>query len=326
MKKVVDNPRLIYKCCKLYYENNYSQNEIADIIGISRVSVSRLLKAGREEGIVQIRVISPNQLGYSELENDLEHLYHLKEAVVIEHDPLATSYDEQAEIRSAAINLLETYLEPGDVVGVSMGRTLYNICGAGASVTNRTDCTFVPVVGGISISGNSVNTVHSNQIARGFADLFGGEFIEFFAPAMFSDKAILHGFMKEKMAHRVLEYYRRMRTVIMGIGTPNHAMSTMIKGGYIRQAEIDKMVEAGMVGDISLQYFDRAGRTEVFRSFNDRVAGLSLEEMRKVENRICIGTGARKAEALLGAIQGGFVNILITDSECAQKLIEFQKG
>ncbi len=326
MKKVVDNPRLIYKCCKLYYEKNCSQNEIADIIGISRVSVSRLLKAGRDEGIVQIRVISPNQLGYSELENDLENLFHLKEAVVIEHDPLATSFDEQAEIRKAAISLLETCLENGDVVGVSMGRTLYNICGENTGAVGQFDCTFVPVVGGISVSGSSVNAVHSNQIARGFAELFGSEYIEFFAPAMFSDKTILQGFMKEKMARRIQEYYRRMRTVIMGIGTPNHAMSTMIRGGYIRQNEIERMVEAGMVGDISLQYFDREGRTEAFRSFNDRVAGLSLEEMKTVENRICIGTGSRKAEALLGAIQGGFVNILITDSECAQKLIEFKKG
>ena len=53
MKKVVDDPRLIYKCCYLYYKENLSQAQICDQLGVSRATVSRLLKAGREKEIVR---------------------------------------------------------------------------------------------------------------------------------------------------------------------------------------------------------------------------------------------------------------------------------
>ena len=75
MRKVVDDPRLIYKCCKLYYEDDYSQQQIADTLGVSRVSVSRMLCAGREAGMVKIQVVSPNHLTYNKLEQELEQLY-----------------------------------------------------------------------------------------------------------------------------------------------------------------------------------------------------------------------------------------------------------
>lgn len=54
-----------------------SQQQIADHLMISRVSVNRMLKAGREMGIVMIQVLSPNRLEYSKLEQKLEKLYFL---------------------------------------------------------------------------------------------------------------------------------------------------------------------------------------------------------------------------------------------------------
>ena len=54
MKKIVDDNRLIYKCCYLYYMDGLGQKEICDQLGISRATVSRLLKAGKENGVVRI--------------------------------------------------------------------------------------------------------------------------------------------------------------------------------------------------------------------------------------------------------------------------------
>ena len=41
MKKIVDDLRLIYKVCCLYYEDDMRQQEISDYLGISRATVSR---------------------------------------------------------------------------------------------------------------------------------------------------------------------------------------------------------------------------------------------------------------------------------------------
>lgn len=36
MKKIVDDDRLIYKCCNLYYMKNKTQVEICNTLGLSR--------------------------------------------------------------------------------------------------------------------------------------------------------------------------------------------------------------------------------------------------------------------------------------------------
>ena len=49
---------------------------------------------------------------------------------------------------------------------------------------------------------------------------------------------------------------------------------------------------------------------------------MRLEDIRKVPSKIGIAGGERKVEAVIGAIRGGYINVLITDTECAQKMIE----
>lgn len=50
-----DDIRLIVKIAQLYYEQDMTQAQIARELGIYRTTISRLLKRGREQGIVTIR-------------------------------------------------------------------------------------------------------------------------------------------------------------------------------------------------------------------------------------------------------------------------------
>jgi DNA-binding transcriptional regulator LsrR (DeoR family) len=74
-----------------------------------------------------------------------------------------------------------------------------------------------------------------------------------------------------------------------------------------------------------LQFYDRDGNTDQFSFYNDRVAAMRLKDIRRIPSKIGIAGSARKAEAVIGAIRGGYLNILITDTECARKLIELAK-
>ena len=64
MKKFVDDTRLVYKCCSLYYEDELNQQEIAEYLSVSRASVSRMLQLGKEMGIVKIEICNPGLLTY----------------------------------------------------------------------------------------------------------------------------------------------------------------------------------------------------------------------------------------------------------------------
>src|SRR4051794_13661548 len=73
--------RLMTKVASLYYEQGLRQAEIADRLDLSQSRVSRLLKQAEKEGIVRITVAQPQGF-YPELEERLQVLYGLREAVV----------------------------------------------------------------------------------------------------------------------------------------------------------------------------------------------------------------------------------------------------
>lgn len=325
MKKIVDDLRLIYKCCCLYYVDEMSQQQICDHIGISRATVSRMLKAGRATGIVKIDIKNPVNLTYGQVERELEKKYGLKEVIVVDGSPLDSKADRILRINEEALNYLSRLFKDGDYIGVSMGSTLDNIVNVHKTIENKIDCTFVPVVGGVSSNQNANRSIHSNEIANNFANKFGGKAMQFFAPALFTDINVMKGFLKEKPAQEILSIYPKLNTVVMGVGIPRAGASTLEQHGYIQAQDVKKFVDDGAVGDISLKYFDQYGRTEKFTKFNDRVAGLSIKLMREIENRVGIATGIEKTDAILGAIRGDFINILITDIECADKLAKLEK-
>lgn len=320
MKKIIDDTRLIFKCCSLYYEDEMSQQEICDYLGISRPSVSRMLKLGKEQGIVKVEIISPYNLTFGKLERSLEKKFSLKEVIVVDSSPLQIGTERiSSNLGEETLNYLSRTLYDGEVVGVSMGMTLQNVIRAKSTIEEEIKCTFVPIVGGV---GQSRIEIHSNYIAGEFAKLFNGECVQFFSPAVFSNVAVLEGFLNEKTVKSIFNIYKNVTTLIMGIGITQRGASTLLETGYIDEKELDSFVKDGAVGDISLQFFDKYGSIEKFRNFNQRVAGMSSEQLKKVPKRIGIAGGSQKAEAVLGAINGGFVNILITDIDCAKVLLD----
>ena len=47
---------------------------------------------------------------------------------------------------------------------------------------------------------------------------------------------------------------------------------------------------------------------------------MNLNKLKKVPYAIGIASGVRKAEAIRGAIKGGYINVLVTDAQCGQAL------
>ena len=74
MEKPADNTALLVEVARLYYDHDFSQQQIAEKVGISRPVVSRLLTQAREQGIVRIEIFDPTQEGI-ELETALQEKY-----------------------------------------------------------------------------------------------------------------------------------------------------------------------------------------------------------------------------------------------------------
>lgn len=321
MKKIVDDWRLIYKVCSLYYEDDMRQQEVSDYLGISRATVSRMLQKGKESGIVRVEVINPVQFSYNKLEKALERKYGLKEVIVVESSALDTKTESVSRMYERAALYLSQFFKDGDWIGVTMGHTLHNIVKTNRAFEKDKKLMFVPIVGGIGQSTIDKVDVQSNRIAQEFSRKFGGTYTQFLSPAVFSEQKAMEYFLKEKSISYIFDDFQKLDTLIMGIGIPQRVESTLVRAGYITGENLEKFARDGMAGDIALHFFDEDGATEKFRAFTDRVAGMPLEMMKKVRNRIGIAGGENRAEAIRGAIKGGFINMLITNIDAAEKLL-----
>ncbi|MDO5138688.1 MAG: sugar-binding domain-containing protein [Oscillospiraceae bacterium] len=312
----------MYKVCSLYYQDNMNQQEVGDFLGVSRSSVLRMLQKGRELGIVTIELHNPRFYDYGDMEKTLERAYGLKDVLIVENSVLDTRSEAAAYMFGSASDYLHNFFKEGDRIGVAMGNTLNSVVSTNKTYEKHNDLLFVALEGSISRITIEGTDVQGNELARKFADKFGGTYTQFLSPAVFSEKSILDFFMKEKAVNYILDEFKKLNVVVVGIGVPDGTEHTLAKAGYMTDEERRALVEHGAIGDMCLQFYDRDGNTDGFGFFNDRVAAMPLEEVRRVPSKIGIAGGERKAEAVVGAIRGNYINILITDTECAKKLIE----
>lgn len=323
MRKLVDDVRLIFKCCSLYYQDGIGQREICQILGISRPTVSRMLSAGKAQGIVKIEIRNPDNLLYGQVEREMEKTFGLQEVIIVPSSFLPDSkIANNPELGRAALKFMTRILRDGDYIGVSMGSALQSTAHADYFIANNVKCTFVPVLGGV---GESYLEFHSNYLAQTFAERFGAECVQLFAPALFSKQTVLADFLKERTIRKVTTLYQKLDVLVMGIGGMASEQSTVLHTGYVDHKTLEDFNSRGAVGDIILRYFDANGNTEPFADFNERVAGINLKQLKRIPLRVGIAGGEHKVKAILGAINGKYLNVLITDIDCAQGLLNLSK-
>ncbi len=88
---------------------------------------------------------------------------------------------------------------------------------------------------------------------------------------------------------------------------------------------LDGLLRKGAVGDIALRYYDAQGEC-IESEINDRIIGMSLEQIKQVPKVVGISGGPDKVSAIRAALRGEIVNVLITDSVTAEALLESDHG
>lgn len=313
MKKVINDVRLMVKVCDLYYNQNVSQQQIAKTLGVSRPTVSRLLSSAREQGIVRISISNLDEIKYWELERQLEKLYRLRNVVIVDAQP--TEEELKEALGTAAGQYLGEIIKDGNIVGVSMGSTLHHIF-SHISNPSAKNVTFVPLIGGM---GQLRTELHSNSLAETLSRIYGGKFIPLHAPARVSNAMIRDELMKEESLVAAMSLTNRLNVAIVGIGYPNE--NSAIKAtGYFKENEIESLKNRNVAGDICMQFFDINGDTSRYLNDNN-VVGMDIHKLQKVPYSVGIAGGIEKFPAVKGAIQGGYINSLITDVQCATALI-----
>lgn len=99
----LEKQRLSIEAAKLYYQSDYSQQDIAARLGVSRPTVSRLLQYAKDRGYVRIEIMDPLE-DIDIIAGELKSKYDLDTALVC-FTPLKSDEEIQKHISKRAKRL-----------------------------------------------------------------------------------------------------------------------------------------------------------------------------------------------------------------------------
>jgi DNA-binding transcriptional regulator LsrR (DeoR family) len=310
------NTSLLEKVAKLYYEDGMTQEKIAQKLRISRPKVSRLLTEARAEGVVQIIVNSmPN--GFEDLERELEMKTGLLDSVITRvSDPHDANLVSQ-ELGSAAAQYFERIVQDGDVVGFTWGNTL-SVMADQISPLKLRQMLIVQMVGGM---GDPFSDAHAGDIARRAAQTLNAKLAVMPAPGIVDTVEMCEAMRKNKHVSHALSLGAEVKVAFVGIGSFRKDALLMRNEDIITWQEVDPLIKRGAVGDIGLRFFDIKG-TRLHSEIDQRIIGVELDVIRKLERVVGVAGGTQKYDAILGAVRGKYINSLVTDEETARRLVQ----
>lgn len=311
----VEQQRLMTKIAVLYHEEGLGQPEISKRLNLSQARVSRYLKQAVTEGIVRTTVVQPYGI-YVGLEKALEEKYGLVEVVVAEHIE-GTSLKNA--LGSSAATYLETTLSANDHIGLSSwSQTLLATVEAMRTRPRKVVKEVTQLIGGV---GSPEAQIQASRLCSHLAELTSATPIYLAAPGIAATKGVRNAFLSDPAITETIEAWKRITTLIVGIGTFPASPLLAASGNTLEKAEEEQLKNDGAVGEICLRYFDKDGHS-MNSVVEDRVISIDAKSMRAAPRRIGIAGGAPKLNAIRAAITGGWINILITDSEVARLLLE----
>jgi DNA-binding transcriptional regulator LsrR (DeoR family) len=307
---------LLAEVARAYYEQNLTQEQIAQELGVSRSQVSRYLTEARNRGVVQIRIVAPEARN-RDLEVRLKKRFPQLQHVVV----ASVFTDRDSSIRMAVARagarLVEQLVTPKSVVCFGAGRTLAHLVQL-LSPMNLRDVSVVQAMGNAGHQGLEIDY---NAISQAAAAAFGGRAYQINAPAILGRGA--RAVELEASSPQVAEALRLARSAdlyVVGIGTLS-LDEIYVSTGLIKESDLRSLRREGAVGDICGNFFAEDGRLRP-GSFHDRVVGVRLDDFRRARLSLACAGGEEKGAALFGALTGRWINAVVTDEGAARSVLD----
>ncbi|MDR3494512.1 MAG: sugar-binding domain-containing protein [Ancalomicrobiaceae bacterium] len=288
----------------LYYLQEITQEELALRYATSRSRISRVLRRARELGIVEIQVRANPNLAW-QFEDEFRRRFGLSKLLAAVDQP-----DDDAQrlaVGSLVANYLDQILSDGMTVAVGMGRNVSSITEATLTPRPRT-VVFATAIGGSIHGGEIINPDH---IARRLAAKFGGRSETLYAPAVVATRELKDALLANETVKKTLDLARRAHVALIGLGDLSED-SNLIRMGLFTPQEVTLARVSGTVGDVMGHDFIRIDGQSAGGLLEERVVGLTMQELRPIPNVIAIASEATKSAVILGALKTGTINTLAT--------------
>lgn len=298
---------------RLYYEEGKSQAEIGAILDVSHSTISRLIKEAHQHNIVEVVIHHPFK-SISSISDALICRFGLKDAYVV---PNSGNNEDEAvnNVAYLTARVLVDILHDGMMLGISGGKSV----AATIRQIKVTQPMHVRVVRLLGLTEEELD--EGADLAQLLASQLGNDATIIPAPLLMRSIEACQTIFREPSVSAAIHLAENADIALIGIGSLVSGYPNLLKIEWVDQDILDELQMAGAVGEICGKYYDRQGRV-LDVDFNQRVVAIQIEKLANIDTVIGVACGEGKADAILGAIHGGLINVLVTDSDTARKLLD----
>ena len=297
---------------RLYYEHHFSQQQIANKLGISRPGISRLLQKARETGIVKIEIIDPESKGTA-LEAKLKEKYKLKDVIIVPNENEDGATIKQ-RLGKSAITYLDRLIKDNMILGVSWGTTMLQVA-QHIQARPTLGVTIVQLNGGVT---RAEYDTHASEVAQKMGEKYRAVPFLLPLPAIVDNTNVKNAILSDKNIAHTLNLGKQAEVIIFTIGKFDYE-SVLVKANYFEQNEVDTLIKNGAIADVCSRIIDNNGNI-CSDKLNNRTIGIDLDEIKNKKYSIAVAGGKDKVNAIKAALKGRLFNVLITDELVANKL------
>ncbi|MFP4375369.1 MAG: sugar-binding transcriptional regulator [Spirochaetaceae bacterium] len=327
------NPSLLAQIAWLHYHKGLSQTQIADLLDLSKMVVSRSLRRAFDLGIVTVSISQPFTRS-PQLEEELARLFPSVRSTVITgiasaadgsltRSDTTTPGDSAALIGAAFAHYFftdETCLpSDGGTIGIGLGSTVASFV-ENLTPMRTPSARVVQLIGGLPMAGSA----NPFSILHGLAQKLHAAGVHLPTNALLESaeerEAIVNGNGPDP-TQTAPGLWPSTDCAIFGIGriARNEPRTALLNRQLTSSDEASELLSSGAVCELLGHCLDPSG-VEVQTGVTARIAAIPSPILRSLPRRIALAGSAIKAPSIAAALRSGIVTELFTDGACAVAL------
>ena len=142
------------------------------------------------------------------------------------------------------------------------------------------------------------------------------------APLLMASEDIVKAMEQEPSVKQIRHMATLAQMSIVGIGGVD-SNATLLTNGTLNHSDVLLLSMQGAVGDMLCHFIDKDGNV-IQSSLERRLMSTPLEQLKEMSNSIGVAGGSTKSEAILAALKGNYLDVLITDETTATNVLRLK--
>ncbi len=313
MSKMNNKLDMAARAAWMYYIAGKTQHDIADILGVSRQVVQRLVATSMEKNVVSFHIHHPIA-ACTALASALEKRYQLQLCQVVPSGHM-DSVGSNRMIAVAGAEVMTHYLSRQEpmVIAVGSGKMLRNTIEQLHDLA-RPQHSCVALIGAIAADGSCTRY----DVPLWMAEKTQGKYFILPAPLFADSVADQALWCHHRIYQTVTEKAAMADVTFIGIGEVGFHCPLHVNG-FVTTKEISELQKINAVAEILGHFFNAQGEL-IPGDLQNRLTSVAIRQNPQ-KPVIAFAGGKEKHQAIEAVLRGHWINGLVTDEETARRIL-----